>query len=65
MTQIQYRNLLSRTKHKPYKLLLISTGNIKNAELERLFLQNIQLIAEALEEHDFVELSQTEFTIHE
>ncbi|MBE7470742.1 MAG: hypothetical protein DPW09_15830 [Anaerolineae bacterium] len=51
--------------HKPYKLLLISTGNIKNAELERLFLQNIQLIAEALEEHDFVELSQTEFTIHE
>jgi predicted nuclease of predicted toxin-antitoxin system len=22
--------------HKPYKLLLISTGNIKNAELERL-----------------------------
>lgn len=51
--------------HKPYKLLLISTGNIKNAELERLFSQNIQQIAQAFEDNDFVELSRTVFTIHE
>ncbi len=50
--------------HRPYKLLLVSTGNIKNAELERLFLQNIQQIAEAFEDHDFVELGRTAFTIH-
>ena len=43
--------------HKPYKLLLVSTGNIQNAELERLFLQNIEAIAEAFEGHDFVELA--------
>ena len=50
---------------KPYKLLLVSTGNIKNAELERLFLENIQPIAEAFEDYDFVELGRTAFTIHE
>jgi predicted nuclease of predicted toxin-antitoxin system len=50
---------------RPYKLLLISTGNIKNAELEGLFLQNIQQIAEAFADHDFVELSRTAITIHE
>jgi predicted nuclease of predicted toxin-antitoxin system len=51
--------------HRPYKLLLVSTGNIKNAELERLFLLNIQQIAMAFEEHDFVELNRTAFIIHE
>lgn len=50
---------------KPYKLLLVSTGNIKNAELERLFLQNIQQIAEAFESYDFVELGRAALTIHE
>jgi predicted nuclease of predicted toxin-antitoxin system len=51
--------------HRPYKLLLVSTGNIKNAELERLFLQSMSQIAEAFEDHDFVELGRTTFTIHE
>lgn len=51
--------------HKPYKLLLVSTGNIKNTELERLFSQSMQQITEAFEEHDFVELGRTAFTIHE
>ncbi|MBE7549856.1 MAG: DUF5615 family PIN-like protein [Anaerolineales bacterium] len=51
--------------HKPSKLLLVSTGNIRNAELEQLFLQNIQPIAEAFEDHDFIELGRTTLTIHE
>lgn len=56
----------SFTLHRqPYKLLLISTGNIKNAELEQLFVQNIKEIVEAFVGHDFVELSRTSFTIHE
>lgn len=32
-------------QEKPYKLLLVATGNIKNADLEKLFQQNLsQLI---------------------
>lgn len=31
-------------KHEPYKLLLVSTGNIKNSELEALFLAHIEII---------------------
>jgi predicted nuclease of predicted toxin-antitoxin system len=50
---------------KPYKLLLVSTGNIKNVELEQLFVRSIQAIIEAFEEHDFIELGRTAFTIHE
>jgi predicted nuclease of predicted toxin-antitoxin system len=50
--------------HKPYKLLLVSTGNIKNAELASLFLQNIDQIAEAFQLHDFVEIDRTNVTTH-
>jgi predicted nuclease of predicted toxin-antitoxin system len=32
---------------KPYKLLLVSTGNIKNPDLEKLFLQNIKQIKDS------------------
>lgn len=49
---------------RPYKLLLISTGNIKNAELEQLFLQSMPQIVQAFEDHDFIELGRTTFTIH-
>jgi predicted nuclease of predicted toxin-antitoxin system len=49
---------------QPRKLLLISTGNITNRELERLFLANIGPIAELFEEYDFVELDRKGVTIH-
>ncbi len=49
---------------KPYKLLLVSTGNIKNADLEKLFLQNIEHIAESFEQHSFIEIDRTMITIH-
>jgi predicted nuclease of predicted toxin-antitoxin system len=49
---------------KPYKLLLVSTGNIKNADLEKLFLQNIEHIAESFEQHNFIEIDKTMVTIH-
>ena len=56
----------SFTLHRrPYKLLLVSTGNIENAELERLLIRNIQNIAEAFETCGFVELDRTVFIIHE
>ena len=50
---------------RPHKLLLVSTGNINNADLEQLFSQSMQQIAAAFEEHDFVELGRTALTIHE
>ncbi|MEM8641134.1 MAG: DUF5615 family PIN-like protein [Cyanobacteria bacterium P01_G01_bin.54] len=37
---------------KPYKLLLISTGNIKNTDLEALLLKNIDDIVSGFEKHD-------------
>lgn len=43
---------------KPYKLLLISTGNIKNADLESLLLQNLQEIITGFVQHDFLEMSR-------
>ena len=48
----------------PYKLLLVSTGNIKNVELETLFAQNIADITAAFVAHDFVELTRTMLIIH-
>jgi len=44
-------------QHKPYKLLFISTGNIRNAELEALFLKNIRIIEKLFRSHDFVEIN--------
>lgn len=37
----------------PYKLLLVSTGNIRNPQLEALFLSNLELIAELLQKYSF------------
>jgi predicted nuclease of predicted toxin-antitoxin system len=48
----------------PYKLLLVSTGNIKNVALEALFAQHIAAITAAFESHDFVELTRTMLIIH-
>src|SRR2546425_245220 len=48
----------------PYKLLLVSTGNIKNVALEALFAQHIADITAAFESHDFVELTRTVLIIH-
>ena len=49
---------------KPKKLLLISTGNIANANLEAVLRPNITIIVAALEDNDFVELTRTTLIIH-
>jgi len=43
---------------RPYKLLLVSTGNITNDDLEGLFLQNIDDIAQAFNQYDFIEIDR-------
>jgi predicted nuclease of predicted toxin-antitoxin system len=49
---------------QPYKLLLVSTGNIKNAELEALMTANLDRIAKGFESFDFIELSRTAVVFH-
>lgn len=49
---------------QPYRLLLISTGNISNRELEALFLPQLPAITEAFETSKFVELTRTALIIH-
>ena len=49
---------------KPYKLLLVSTGNITNQTLELLFQKNIRQIVELFKTHKFIELNHSSITIH-
>ena len=50
---------------QPYKLLLVSTGNIRNAELEALFVPRIPMLASAFIDHSCVELTRTAVIVHE
>ena len=50
--------------HKPEKLLLVSTGNISNSELERLLLPHVEAIAVAFQTADFIELSRFGVMLH-
>jgi predicted nuclease of predicted toxin-antitoxin system len=49
---------------QPYKLLLVSTGNLRNAELEALFLANIEQIAEGFVIFDFIEIDRKDVIFH-
>lgn len=53
--------LLSR---RPQKLLLISTGNIKNADLEAIFVAQIPTLASAFANLDYLELTRTALIAH-
>jgi predicted nuclease of predicted toxin-antitoxin system len=54
--------LLSR---RPYKLLLISIGNIGNAELEAVFVPIIPLLSSLFIEYDSIEMARTTLIIHQ
>ena len=49
---------------QPYKLLLVSTGNIKNSELEALFIANLKLISEGFDAFDFIEVNRDKVIFH-
>ena len=51
-------------QHRPGKLLLISTGNIRNRELEALLLPNVSAIVGALEVSDFIQLTRAGLRVH-
>ncbi|ARA92604.1 MAG: hypothetical protein D6685_13850 [Bacteroidetes bacterium] len=48
----------------PYKLLLVSTGNISNSELEALFLQHLGALVTGFEVFDFIEIDRTALRFH-
>src|ERR1044072_9634882 len=51
-------------KREPWKLLLVSTGNIGNDELMKRFQMNIGQIVQLLTTSDFVELNRTNLICH-
>lgn len=54
--------LISR---KPYKLLLNSTGNIGNTDLEALVISQLAAITRALETYNYIEITRTTIVFHE
>lgn len=51
-------------QREPSRLLLVSTGNITNRELETLFRVHLSTIIAALDDHVFVELDRNGITSH-
>ena len=49
---------------QPYKLLLVSTGNIKTVDLLELFRQFLPPLTRVLTYHSYVEMSRTLLTTH-
>ena len=52
-------------QQKPYKLLLVSTGNIRNSELEVLFEAYLTQIVELLESCQYIELARSSLVVHQ
>ena len=52
-------------QQKPYKLLLVATGNIKNSELDQLFQKNINQLVDLFESHSYLELGRDAIVIHQ
>lgn len=48
----------------PPKLLLVSTGNIANDDLLRLFDENLSAMVAAFSRHHFVEINRSTLTVH-
>ncbi|MBP1467836.1 DUF5615 family PIN-like protein [Candidatus Chloroploca sp. M-50] len=51
-------------KKQPYKLLLVSTGNISNDDLIALFTRYIADLEQALATNEYIEISRTALIIH-
>jgi predicted nuclease of predicted toxin-antitoxin system len=49
---------------RPHKLLLISTGNIRNSELEALIMSNLESIVGNFDEFSFIEINRAAVIFH-
>ena len=52
-------------RNEPEMLLLVSTGNITNAELERILVPNFPALVSAFDVARFVEISRAGMIIHQ
>lgn len=52
-------------ERQPYKLLLVTTGNITNKELEILFLPILDQLLNLFERHFYIELSRNDIIVHQ
>ncbi len=48
----------------PYKLLLVSTGNIKNSELEDVLFDNLDVLVDGFKSYTFIEIDRTALHFH-
>ena len=53
------------TIQKPFKLLLVTTGNIKNSELEQIFTDNLSMLIDLFEHHNYIEISRDNIIVHQ
>ncbi|MFM2313184.1 MAG: hypothetical protein RLZZ04_2460 [Cyanobacteriota bacterium] len=53
------------TIQKPSKLLLVSTGNIRNNELEAIFKNNLSTLVDLLQNNNYVEMNRDEIIVHQ
>jgi predicted nuclease of predicted toxin-antitoxin system len=50
---------------KPYKLLLVTTGNIKNSELEVIFTNYLSTLVDLFQHHSYIEMSRDAIIVHQ
>ena len=53
------------TIKKPLKLLLVSTGNIRNSELEEIFIKNLSTLVNLLQNNNYIEITREEIIVHQ
>ena len=51
-------------RREPWKLLLVSTGNIKNSSLEALFASTILKMVQGFDTFDFIEMDRANLIFH-
>ncbi len=51
-------------KGQPAKLLIVSTGNIDNTQLIRLFEKNIDTLMSLFKQHSVIEINEIEISVH-
>ncbi|AFZ27726.1 hypothetical protein Cylst_5730 [Cylindrospermum stagnale PCC 7417] len=50
---------------QPYKLLQVTTGNIKNTELEAIFIKNLPQLIELFQQYSVIEMSRDTIIVHQ
>ncbi|MBD2388363.1 DUF5615 family PIN-like protein [Cylindrospermum sp. FACHB-282] len=52
-------------RQQPYKLLQVTTGNIKNTELEAIFIKNLPQLIELFQQYSVIEMSRDTIIVHQ